>query len=277
MAECFKCGVEENSAKMNTVISKKGLVKMCDKCLREDDLPVVSRPSTSQLKEVERKEAGGVYERLSKIAGVDPVEHRKMFSPEKRKQSEALKKQEVSLRDLVDKTFKKDFKPSSYPKEDLIHNFHWIMMRARRARKLTQEQFAKEIGESKVAIEMAEKGKLPSDYVRFLKKVEGYLRIKLLKIDSGEFHSLPEDLGFDRKSGANITIAELREMKAKKDTNDMLEEEKEEEDLNLGGKEELRKKKSWFSGIFGKKKKEVVPVDEDIDLSKDLIFDENEA
>ena len=37
---------------------------------------------------------------------------------------------------------------SKKPRADLVDNFHWIIMRARRMKKLTQAQFAKEIGES---------------------------------------------------------------------------------------------------------------------------------
>ena len=86
MAECYKCGAE--NVRLSDVISKEGVVKICDFCLKEDDFPLLRRPTSFQLKEAEVPNT--VYERLSGIAGINAVEHKKKFSPEFEKKENSL-------------------------------------------------------------------------------------------------------------------------------------------------------------------------------------------
>ncbi len=59
----------------------------------------------------------------------------------------------------------------------MVDNFHWIIMRARRARKLTQKQFAEAIEESEEAIKMAEKGVLAKNDLVLVNKIENHLEL----------------------------------------------------------------------------------------------------
>ena len=121
-----------------------------------------------------------VYERMTKLSGVDPKER------EARKQQEEKAKQSEEMRQVMDKKFREELYNSSTKKDvsgesNLIRNFHWEILKARRDRKLTQAQLADVIGESELSIRMAERGILPRERERLIKKLESYLRIKLTK------------------------------------------------------------------------------------------------
>jgi len=272
MAECYKCGADESERRLFDAIAEKKVVKICEDCLREEDLPVIRRPTTFQLKEAEHP--SGVYERLARMQGLNAQEHRSKFNfPERVK--EAPRHSDMSMRELVDKKFKKKTEIIRTPRPDLVDNFHWVLLRARRMKKLTQSQLAKEIGESEAAIQMAEKGVLPEDDFRLINKLETFLRVKLIK---GEVkRKLPENVDFSKFDSKNLTIEDLRLMKASKNTEDIIGELEEDKELNEAGKEKL-KGKGFFSKLFSRKeKKEEVPEADDgldnVDIS-DIIKEE---
>ncbi len=215
MDECFKCGIEGSKTRLYDVISSEGIVKICAECQKEEDLPVLRKPTTFQLKEAE--EGGTIYDRLSAMAGINSQEHLKKFHPEEQKKKEEMKKQEVSLRDLVNKNFEKKNSrdDSNVPRADMIDNFHWVVMMQRRKRKVTQAQLAKEIGESEAAVKMVERGVLPEDDYRIIRKLESFLGVGLLKKEAREkLPAQPKDL-FDGISSKEITISDLRDLKKK--------------------------------------------------------------
>lgn len=225
--ECFECGISGGKVVLFDAISDKGIVKICEKCASEQDIPIIRKPTDFQFKESEKKQT--IYERLSRVAGIDT---------EKIPENKELNKQEVSLRSIIDKNFKSRFKEAkSY--DDLISNFHWIIMRVRRLKKITQEQLASAIGEAETAIKMAEKGILPENYSLLVKKLEDYLEIKLMKRDFSEKREKPievvnsELLGkpqkiFGLEATKSLTISNLKEMKKRRES-DILEETAEED------------------------------------------------
>lgn len=261
MAECYKCGSELSESKLFDVITGEGIQKICSQCQEEEDLPVVKKPTTFQLRDAEV--GGTVYERLSNLAGVDAKEHMKKFHPTEVKKREEMMKHDMSLRQLVDKNYKeknKEFLERPVESADLIHNFHWIIMRTRRMKKLTQAQMAKEIGESETAIKMAEAGRMPADSLRLARKIEAFLGIKLLRDEVRKNLPVePKDL-FEGVSSKDVTIGHLRDLQAKKNTLDMVEEMEEEEELNT-------KKKGFFGRLFSSKKK-------DKEVEEDIVLDE---
>ena len=126
-------------------------------------------------------------------------------------------KQEITLRDIVDRNYKEKVNQEKKPRPDLIENFHWAIMRARRARKLMQNQLAEAIGESVAAVRMAEQGVLPEDDYKLLNKLERYLDVALIKREvRRELDSKPKSLDFDKITSKELTIADLREMKRQK-------------------------------------------------------------
>ena len=105
----------------------------------------------------------------------------------------------------------KDIKPRPY----LVNNFHWVIMRARRAKHISREQFARDLGESETLVKMIEQGVLPEDDNRIINKIEGYLGINLRKPEF-ENKTKKRELGFDSVSVGNLTISDLKEMKDKR-------------------------------------------------------------
>src|SRR3989344_2188647 len=214
--ECFKCSVSSTKTRLFDVISSEGVVKICEKCLEEEDLPVIRRPTTFQLKEAERKPT--VYERLSKAAGIKPEERR---IP--KKEEELIKKQEITLREIIDRNYKAKYHEKPKPRSDLVDNFHWIIMMARREKKITAKQLAEAISESEAAIKMAEQGILPEDEYKIVNKLEAYLRIKILKKNTGErvdemvIRERPKNINFDTETSRILTIADLKMLKKEKE------------------------------------------------------------
>jgi len=219
MNQCFKCGISGDKAFLMDAVSSKGIVKICRKCSFDEELPLVKRPSPMQLKEPEKRQT--VYERLSKAAGIESEK----LPPKKTE----LKKQETTLRDIVDSRFKRQIHEKKYYKE-LIDNFHWVLMRARRLKKLTAEQVAQKINESPYALKMAEKGVLGENYLQLIKKLEDFLGVRLIKrefvsreekpievIDSNLLGK-PEKI-FENNLSKKLTIFDLRKIKTKHEGN----------------------------------------------------------
>lgn len=268
MAECYKCGADDSSKRLFDAISDKSVVKICEDCLRQEELPLVRKPTTFQLKAAES--SSGVYDRLARMQGLDPVEHRSKFNFPERKKEILPRHTDTSLRDLVDRNYKKKTELIKTPRADLIDNFHWVLLRARRMKKLTQSQLAKEIGESEAAIDMAEKGVLPEDDYRLIRKLEGFLRVKLIKEEIRQ--KLPDNIDFSKFDSKNITIEDMRKLQAAKKTDEIVGEIEEDKTLNKEGSEKL-KKKGFLSRLFGKKEQkseeiEQAPEFEGMDLSE---------
>jgi len=206
MEECFKCYASGNKVMLSDAISEKGIVKICGKCSSEEDLPIVKKPSIENISDPK------VYERLSRMSNHDFKER----PTEKRK--ELLKKQETTLRDLVDKKFEMTLQ-SSKPSSNLVDNFHWIIMRARRLKHVNQQQLAEAIAEPEAAVKQAEKGILSEDNQQLINKLENYLKINITKKkqeDLGE-KELPAEISFDPMATKTITISDLQEMKKEKE------------------------------------------------------------
>ncbi len=271
MAECYRCGVDGSAKRLFDGITDEGIVSVCENCLREEKIPLVKKPTTFQLKEAETH--SGVYERLSKISGLNPKEHRAKFSPSHLKKQETLTKKNVSLRELIDKNYKEKTKLEKKPRSDLVENFHWVIMRFRRKKKLTHDELARAIGESKAAVEMAEKGVLPEDDHKLVKKLETFLGIKLIK-DSAREKIQPKKLDFEKADFEELTISDLKEMKAAQDTKLFVDEIEEEIELNKEKNEELKKEKKGFWGrIFKKNKPEQSDKDVDDEDFKKILKD----
>lgn len=210
--ECSKCGAPEELAKLFDVISGEGIVKVCQRCLSYDNAPIIKKPTFEQIDGIHKSES--MYKRLSNAAGLNPEEHKANL--ELNKKQDLIKKQEVTLRDLVDKKFDQfGEKEPKKKREDLIDNFHWIIMRARRSKKMTVTQLARETGESERAIKLAEQGVLPENDYNLAVKLEEILGIKILNPEiSEQLARVKKQLGFDKFSTKTITIADLQKMKA---------------------------------------------------------------
>lgn len=233
MAECFRCGVSDEREKLFDAISGKGVVKICKNCAKDEGLPLVQ---PVELNKPEKTRS--VYERLSDMAKLDPEKHRSMLLEKARQESmrrskdDRTRRQETTLRGVIDSNFQKS-KPQ--PRTDLVVNFHWMIMRARRAKKLTQKQLAENIGEPESLIISAENGIILNNSDSLIRKLENYFGIKIRKTESpyaSESHvgvARPVGAGgdpsikerfekegkFDKETTENLTISDLQEMDKK--------------------------------------------------------------
>jgi len=210
--ECSNCGISGDRVRLFDAVSGRGIVKICEKCSSELGFPIVRKPAVFQFKETEKKLS--VYERLSRSAGIEPGQE-----PEKKDKAEQF------LKEVADKNYEQKITKQKTPRSDLVDNFHWILMRVRRLKKLTQGQLAKQVSEPEAAVRMAEKGIVPEGY-SFIIKLEKFLGIKLRKNalypeekESPELNQekKSEISGFDSKNMENLTIADLKRMKEKKE------------------------------------------------------------
>jgi len=233
--ECFNCGISESRARLFDAVSSKGIVKICDVCSKNERMPIVRRPTTFQLKESEKSLS--IYDRLSKLSGIERESRRKDG------------KVEINLRKIIDRNFESKVSNEKRPRPDLVDNFHWIIMRVRRLKKLTQKKLAQEISESEVAIKMAERGVLPEDDYRLVNKLESFLGIKIIKT---KIQKLPEKqpvrvIKFDPSAVQNLTIADLKIIEEENEKNRPsvanLKEEKEAGILSIS-KEEFPEQKA---------------------------------
>jgi len=213
--ECFNCGISEERVKLFDAISGKGIVKICKECASKENIPIIKKPSEILTHPVSyndlKKKGKTVYERLSHMSGFDSK------NKKSEEEKELLKKQETTLRDIVDKNFYNEL-PKKTKSEFLVDNFHWIIMRARRSKHITQEQLAKAIAEPEAAIKMIEKGTFPENNYKIVDKLENYLRIKLIKKEFAEKNKeKPKEISFDAMTTKNLTISDLQEMKKRKE------------------------------------------------------------
>jgi ribosome-binding protein aMBF1 (putative translation factor) len=244
MVYCAICENEFSDSKMTEVISKKGITKVCSGCYR-DDMPVFKKPAKHQFDGVYKRKS--VYERLSQAAGLkDPDEHKKRISDFGKESSG----DDGALRRLVNRNFQE--KAKAYPKnEDLINNFHWVVMRARRSMKISQKQLAERIREPESAVSMAEKGFIPEGSDNFVRKLEGYLRVRISKknFDKAKEGILDEEVEKE---------ALLKKFEDKGEFDEEMMENLNVSDLN----EYKKKKKKWWQ--LGKKKSDSGDSDEDV-------------
>ncbi len=212
LKECFNCGISEEKAKLIDVIGKEGIVKMCKECAEKENIPFIKkRPSNSYFSQNNLKKKETVYQRLSRMSGVN------LKNKKSEEEQELLKKQETTLKDIVDKNYYKNISKEPTP-DFLINNFHWIIMRVRRSKHITQAQLAKAINESEKAIKMIERGIVPRGIYSLIEKIEKYLDVRLTRKEFSEkIENKPKKIGFDNMTTRNLTISDLKEMRKKKE------------------------------------------------------------
>jgi ribosome-binding protein aMBF1 (putative translation factor) len=162
MEHCIRCKISENEARLYDAIydGRAGLI--CERCAIIENIPILDVNDSKPLQE----KPLSVFERMKRISGIKEEKHQETFVLKER------------LSHVNEHPVEK--------KIQLIDNFHWDIMRSRRRKGLTQEQFANKIGESSYAIERVERGELPKDYEELIRKIEQFLDIRLRKISRFE-------------------------------------------------------------------------------------------
>jgi len=162
MEKCFRCEKSGKEVRLHDAIYENDIVKICDRCAVIERVPVIRKPSTSQLKESERNQT--VYQRLKKISGLNDEKQMSVSILEEIRRLDEHPELE---------------KPEPEKPFNLIDNFHWHITRARRNKGLSTRQLAWSLGESEAAINMVEKGDLPEEPEKLIRKLEQFLQLKL--------------------------------------------------------------------------------------------------
>ena len=207
MRVCYKCGIGEDKTFLYKGISKEGIVDVCRKCLHESGIPIMEKKTIPRDFDPGKRES--VRERLSRMAGIKENE----FDREKELRKLVEDKKEDSLNEIVEKNFKKSLSADPSRKEELIDNFHWVVMRKRRALKMTRSELAKAIFEPVIAIESIEKGLLPKDYLALVRKLESFLKVRLFKVQKKYFG--PKIVSEESKVDMGVTVGDLKEIHSK--------------------------------------------------------------
>lgn len=253
--KCFRCDKPENQAKLLDAIYGNEIVKVCEECSLVEQIPIIRKPTSFQLKESEKPYT--VYQRLSRMAGVGSKREVKQEQP-RGLTLDNLRKPKDYLKILQEKQerAKKSNKPV-----DLIDNSHWKISMERKKRHMSLTQLGGVIGESETTLKMIEQGFVPDDGDRIIGKIEQYFNINLRKASakpiSGEQPA--RILSFDQKSLNSLTIQDLKKMKE--------EAEKKQDSSETGETMEEKKSRNSFWDIFKRKKKdEEVLAGEDIEI-----------
>ena len=216
--KCFRCERSGEEAKLLDAVYENEMVKICEECSLIEDIPIIRKPSSFQLEESEKSYS--VRERLNRIAGIKEEKPAEINLDKLRKPKD--------YKEILDEKFKLA-KRRNVP-VNLIDNYNWSIMMARKERKMTRKQLSEAICEPEEAIKKIENKELLDDALRIIAKIEQYFGIRLRK-DGGkinEFSSLIRKqekaeekpamvLKFDPETAKNITLADLKKMKEEKE------------------------------------------------------------
>ena len=275
MEECFKCGISEQNAKLHSAISDKGIVKVCQRCSVDGDLPVFRKKETSLE----------IADRTAPVGGLLKEREKAFESMKAGRKNPAMSRQDVNLRELVDNNYKQNIETGKKAWPGVIRNFNWVIMRARRNKGFGQKPLAEAIGEPEVSIRMAESGVLPKEYVPFLRKLEKVLEVNLMDDHPFRLEEHKKMLDFKDTSSNRMTISDVKSMAKRKEiemikSQGILAKEREiqeaQELLDEPEKvEEKKEKPSFFKNIFSKKEK--APEVEEIEDSDSSIGEQSKS
>ncbi|MEK6820669.1 MAG: hypothetical protein AABX71_03075 [Nanoarchaeota archaeon] len=224
---CSICGISDAHAKIFKAVAPKEMVFVCGKCASAEGFPILKSQDIN-FDELPEK---SVYERMAALSGINLKEHEPFEA----------RIGEKSDRGIIKKAYEeKVVKPALNLKArpDLVDNFHWIIMRVRRVKGLTQKDLADRIGETESVIKMAEQGIVPEGYV-LIDKLERFLKVRLIKSRDLSIPAKPVSqtaqpqqpaaaraLNFDKKTLDSLTIADLQRMKKERESAGKVEEDK---------------------------------------------------
>lgn len=236
-AICSVCSRPASQVRLLDAIDNNEIIKICEECSLTEDIPIIRKPSSFQLKTNEKIPT--VYQRLSRLAGI------KTTTPEQDKVQEAMRNitlaKPIATSQLSIKQKQELAKKANQPL-DLVDNFHWHIQMARKKRKITQRQLAEAVGEQEEIIKMIESSNLPDDASRIIKKIGQYLAIKLAKTEyEAEQNRLSQVrhparvLSFNPEALHKLTISDLIEMKKQKE---QIKLDRKKEEKNVEQKED---------------------------------------
>ena len=168
---CERCGITQDRAQIFDAITDFELMRICERCAIIENIPLIKKPDTQQLKQFEKNIS--VNQRLRNLQGMREQPQKKsqtFFREDKLKELDKNPAKQLAERDKL----------------NLIDNFHWELMKIRRRKGYSHKQLAEILGESALVLEMIEKGRLPDNSENIIRKLEQFFQIRLRKISAME-------------------------------------------------------------------------------------------
>ena len=182
-------------------LTSEGIVRLCKDC--SDDALVLEKPKRFIVPKDETfKERLSSFEKTNFLGSSD-------------KKSNA--EQDEELKKIVSKNIEKDLE-EGIEEDILVRNFHWIIMRARRLRKLTANELANKVSEPVRLIELIEKGRVSKKNIDVLRKLELYFNIEIFTPEARKKFVRPfSEVGFDPIFSRSLTIDDIKSRFARED------------------------------------------------------------
>lgn len=218
MEQCYKCGINEQLANLSNAITSEGIVKICDLCAEREGHPIIAQTRLAKEKETQEQQ---IKERMSKTSYLNPLTGN----------TEEVEKQDAHLKEIIKINFEQKGTDAPKKRDDLIDNFHWIVMRARRLKHISQEKLAKELKVPEPIIKAAEKGIIDEVGYDLVHKLETYLSIRIIRPEVRQKieEMQTKQVGFDPITTKELTINDLIDLKTKKE-DDILGNPREEKE-----------------------------------------------
>lgn len=208
--ECVKCGFLniEGKTQFFEAISDEKIISLCEKCAQFVDLPMIKRASYLEMKE------GG---RL--MPKYDNPKNRQAVSLglSQTLKDAWSKDREPTLNDLIDRNLKTSGSEVPRERSDLIQNYHWVLLRARRLKKLTQDQLARELQVPTNRIQSLEAGRVTFDDDVLIEKLEDFLgvnlfleKVKKARVARHARNFAEGNVEFDKKTLEGLTVGDLQ-------------------------------------------------------------------
>jgi ribosome-binding protein aMBF1 (putative translation factor) len=167
--KCARCEVSGELVRLFDAIYEGKMGRICERCAIIENIPLIKKPSSTQIKESER--GIRVYDRMKRLSGIKtPVKQETFFREDRLKELEHQPQLELP----------------EIEKLNLIDHFHWEIMKIRRKKGFTQQKLAETLGESEIVIRMIENAKLPENAEVIIRKIEQFLQINLRKVTERE-------------------------------------------------------------------------------------------
>ena len=230
---CAICKRTSDEVRLFTGIFEAEMVNVCEDCAEKDNIPIIRKPSSSQLDRADRRYS--VRERMEIMSGV-------------RDKTEISEEQMMTQGNLA----RLKTPPKKQTHEEVVDNYYWNLNMARRRLKMTTGTLAQQTGVPSDIIRAIERGIIPKDFETIFRKLESYLGIKMLK-------NQPDKINFVRNN-REVEREILENVRGKIDKKDkdnlpekIINEDDDDEELDVNDKKKLEK--ITISDLLGIKKR----------------------
>ena len=246
---CTICKKTSDETKLYSGILESEMVMICDACADDYNVPIIKKPTTSQLDRIDQKYS--VRERMEVMAG---MRKKVPISEDLMNASGTLAKLRAPMKKQLH--------------EDVLDNYSWTLSMARRRRKMTPNQLAEKMQVAPEIIRAVEKGILPKDFEPLFIKIEAYMGIKLLKAQKDTINFVRRNNEAEKKILASVE-AKMNEAPRDDDSEDIdVEIKKDKFKLTLNDLVDIKKRREVRIAKRKAKEEEESMVGEDLEIEE---------